>query len=75
VSFGIRSIAAPVHDRSGRVAAAVNVTVHAAETSIEQLTGDYLPYLLDAASEVTDAWANLSLLPAVRVDSTPPARV
>jgi IclR family pca regulon transcriptional regulator len=75
LSFGIRSIAAPVHDRTGRVAAAVNVTVHAAETSIEQLIGGYLPYLLEAASEVTDAWANLSLLPAVRVDSTPPARV
>lgn len=74
LSFGIRSIAAPVHDRTGRVAAAMNVTVHAAETSIEQLTGVYLPYLLEAASEVTDAWANLSLLPVVRLDSTPAAR-
>ena len=35
LSLGIRSIAAPVRDRSGRTAAAMNVTVHAAETSID----------------------------------------
>lgn len=63
LSIGIRSVAAPVRDASGRVAAAMNVTVHAAETSIEQLTGEYLPYLLEAARAVTEEWANLALLP------------
>ena len=54
LSLGIRSIAAPVRDQSGRTAAAMNVTVHAAETSSERLIGDYLPLLLEAAAEVVD---------------------
>ena len=53
---GIRSIAAPVRDGSGRVAAALNVTVHAAETSIETLTGDYLPLLLQTAAAISADW-------------------
>jgi IclR family pca regulon transcriptional regulator len=63
LSVGIRSIAAPVRDQSGRTAAAMNVTVHAAETSSEKLVGEYLPLLLEAAAEVTTAWSNLAMLP------------
>ena len=63
LSLGIRSIAAPVRDRSGRTAAAMNVTVHAAETSIERLVDEYLPLLLQTAADVTSAWSNLALLP------------
>jgi IclR family transcriptional regulator, pca regulon regulatory protein len=63
LSVGIRSIAAPVRDRTGRTAAAMNVTVHAAETSIERLVDEYLPLLLQTAAEVTAAWSNLALLP------------
>jgi IclR family transcriptional regulator, pca regulon regulatory protein len=54
---GIRSIAVPVRDGEGRVRAAMNVTVHAAETSVETLTGDYLPMLLHAASQIAADWA------------------
>jgi IclR family pca regulon transcriptional regulator len=63
LSLGIRSIAAPVRDRTGRTAAAVNVTVHAAETSIEVLVDDYLPLLLETAEAITTEWSNLVLLP------------
>ena len=63
LSAGIRSIAAPVRDRSGRTAAAMNVTVHAAETSIDKLTGEYLPLLLQTAADVSETWANLAKLP------------
>lgn len=63
LSVGIRSVAAPVRSPEGRVVAAMNVTVHAAETSIEKLTGEYLPHLLEAAAAVTDEWRNLALLP------------
>lgn len=63
LSVGIRSIAAPVRDASGRTAAAMNVTVHAAETSIEHLTGEYLPLLLETAAAVSDEWSNLAMLP------------
>jgi len=63
LSVGIRSIATAVRDHQGRIAAAMNVTVHAAETSVERLVGEYLPYLLDAAAAVTAAWSDLAMLP------------
>jgi IclR family pca regulon transcriptional regulator len=63
LSMGIRSIAAPVRDATGRTAAAMNVTVHAAETSIETLTSEYLPLLLTGAEAVSGEWSNLSMLP------------
>jgi IclR family transcriptional regulator, pca regulon regulatory protein len=63
LSMGIRSIAAPVRDAAGRTAAAMNVTVHAAETSIATLTDEYLPLLLATADAVSEEWSNLSMLP------------
>ncbi len=66
LSVGIRSIAAPVCDRNDRTVAAMNVTVHAAETSIDTLTGEYLPFLLATARAVTEEWSNLSRLPIAR---------
>ena len=54
---GIRSIAAPVRDGTHQVVAALNVTVHAAETSIEILTEKYLPMLLQAAAAISADWA------------------
>lgn len=53
---GIRSIAVPVSDGSGRVPAAMNVTVHAAETSVETLRGEYLPLLQEAAAGTSADW-------------------
>ena len=63
LSFGIRSIAAPVHDASGRTIAAVNVTVNAAETSIAVLKKDHLPLLISTAASITSDFANMALLP------------
>ena len=54
---GVRSVAVPVRDGDGVVRAAMNVTVHAAETSVEVLTGDYLPMLMHTAGEVSADWA------------------
>lgn len=62
---GIRSIAAPVRDGLDRVAAALNVTVHAAETSIETLTGDYLPLLLQTADAISADWTQWQSRPQV----------
>ena len=64
---GIRSVAAPLRDGTGRVVAAMNVTVHAAETSVETLTGTYLPMLLQAASEVSADFALYSSVPSTTV--------
>jgi IclR family pca regulon transcriptional regulator len=70
LSVGVRSIAAPVRDARGRTAAAMNVTVHAAETSVEQLTGEYLPLLLETAAAVSEEWSNLEMLP-ITEEQTP----
>jgi IclR family transcriptional regulator, pca regulon regulatory protein len=54
---GVRSVAVPVRDAEGAVRAAMNVTVHAAETSTEQLLQHHLPRLLRTAGEVSADWA------------------
>ncbi|CAL9445019.1 IclR family transcriptional regulator domain-containing protein [Streptomyces sp. enrichment culture] len=54
---GVRSIAAPVRDGNGTVLAAMNITVHAAETSVETLVDRHLPHLLRAASDISADWA------------------
>lgn len=54
---GIRSIAVPVRDGAGQVRAAMNVTVHAAETGLARLTDEYLPLLLRTAGDVSQDWA------------------
>lgn len=53
----IRSVAAPVRNGDGNVIAAVNVNAHAAETSLETLTEDFLPKLLRVAGELSSDWA------------------
>lgn len=54
---GVRSVAVPVRDAGGDVRAAMNVTVHAAETSLETLLGEHLPALQHAAAQVSADWA------------------
>jgi len=54
---GIRSVAVPVRDGCGEVRAAMNVTVHAAETSVATLVDEHLPRLIRAAGEVSADWA------------------
>src|SRR3954453_9853547 len=54
---GVRSVAVPVRDGTGAVRAAMNVTVHAAETSREQLLHHHLPLLLRTAGDVSAEWA------------------
>ncbi|MGA5302840.1 IclR family transcriptional regulator domain-containing protein [Nucisporomicrobium flavum] len=49
---GLRSMAAPVHDRTGAVVAAVNVSVHASRTSVGFLRSTLLPRLLAATAAI-----------------------
>lgn len=63
LASGIRSVAAPLRDGSGKVIAAVNVTVHAAETSVETLREKYLPLLLDTAGRISADFALRDSLP------------
>ena len=54
---GVRSVAVPVRDGTGATRAAMNVTVHAAETTTARLLHEYLPLLLTTAGEVSAEWA------------------
>jgi IclR family pca regulon transcriptional regulator len=65
LAFSIRSVAAPLRDGDGRVIAALNVTVHAAETPVSVLTGSYLPHLLATAGAISADWAALAAAPQV----------
>jgi IclR family pca regulon transcriptional regulator len=64
---GIRSVAAPLRDGTGQVIAAMNVTVHAAETPVERLTGEYLPLLLQTAGAISADWAAFQTVPQTTV--------
>ena len=49
---GLRSVAAPVHDRRGAVVAAVNVSTSATRDSVEHVRDAYLPRLLETCRAI-----------------------
>ncbi|GAA4558311.1 IclR family transcriptional regulator domain-containing protein [Pseudonocardia xishanensis] len=65
LALGIRSVAAPLRDGSGRVFAGVNVNCHAAETSVEYLLDHHLPLLLQAAGDISADYARLAEVPHI----------
>ncbi len=70
---GVRSVAVPVRDGTGAVRAAMNVTVHAAETSTERLVHEHLPLLLRTAGDVSAEWALWQSRPHVELPRRPEA--
>ena len=63
LALGVRSVAVPLRNGDGRVFAAVNVTVHAAETTVDTLLGDHLPHLLRTAADISADFAARDALP------------
>ena len=49
---GLRAVAAPIHDRSGTVAGAVNISVHAARATVEAVRRRFVPPLLAATAAI-----------------------
>lgn len=49
---GLRSVAAPIADRGGRVVAAVNISTHASRTTLEEVRRELLPPLLRTAAAI-----------------------
>ncbi|GAA1623372.1 IclR family transcriptional regulator C-terminal domain-containing protein [Actinoplanes couchii] len=49
---GLRAIAAPIRDRTGTVTGAVNVSVHAARATVDDIRARLLPPLLAAAGAI-----------------------
>jgi IclR family pca regulon transcriptional regulator len=55
---GLRSIAVPVHDASGRVVAAVNTSAHATRVPLTTLQKSFLAKLKDCAAAIdAELWA------------------
>jgi IclR family pca regulon transcriptional regulator len=71
LALGIRSVAAPLRDGSGRVIAGVNVNCHAAETPVERLLEHHLPLLLQTAGEISADFARSRDVPHVTVPAVP----
>lgn len=55
LELGIRAVAAPVFDESGRVTAAVNVSTTVARTSVQEIHENILPALLATVKEISAA--------------------
>src|SRR4051812_17188603 len=53
LAYGLRSIAVPVRDRSGGVAAAINLAVHRSMVSMDDLVIRLSPALMRAAGEIS----------------------
>jgi IclR family pca regulon transcriptional regulator len=68
----VRSVAVPVRDGTGAVRAAMNITVHAAETSTERMLDELLPLLQRTAADVSDDWALWQRRPHVEVEVPQP---
>jgi IclR family transcriptional regulator, pca regulon regulatory protein len=49
---GLRAVAAPIRDRTGRVVAAVNISAHASRHPLESMRRDLVPPLLAAAARI-----------------------
>ncbi|MEV8308263.1 IclR family transcriptional regulator C-terminal domain-containing protein [Streptomyces flavidovirens] len=60
---GIRSVATPLRDGTGRVIAGVNVNTNAAETPVERLLEHHLPLLLQTAGDISADFARLETVP------------
>jgi IclR family pca regulon transcriptional regulator len=54
---GVRSVAAPLCDRNGRVLAGMNVSAHAGRVTLKELRGNILPRLLETAAEINNRLA------------------
>jgi IclR family transcriptional regulator, pca regulon regulatory protein len=54
---GVRSVAAPLRDRQGRVVAALNVGTQASRTTLTRLRSEIVPELLASAATINDLLA------------------
>ena len=55
LEMGLRSVAAPLRDSSGRTIASINVSTHAGRTTMKEVHQQFLPALLETAAGLNDA--------------------
>lgn len=54
LELGLRSIAVPIRDRTGRIVAAINVSTQSARFSVREMESEFLPHLRQAARAIED---------------------
>jgi len=52
LEVGVRSVAAPIHDATGKVVAAINASGHASRVSMQRLNDEFLPLVLQTAADI-----------------------
>jgi IclR family pca regulon transcriptional regulator len=57
LEIGLRSVAAPLHDQSGRAVAAMNISTQAGRVSLATMRSQFVPRLLAAAAEIDERLA------------------
>ena len=57
LEMGLRSVAAPLRDSSGRAVAAMNISTQVARTPVEQIHDDLVPALVATAAQISEALA------------------
>lgn len=57
LEIGLRSIAVPIRDRSGKAVAAINASTHSSRQSCEAMERHFLPHLRRAARSIEDYFA------------------
>jgi IclR family pca regulon transcriptional regulator len=57
LEIGVRSMAAPLHNRTGCTVAAINVSAHAGRVTLDAMRHDFLPPLLGAAGAISQILA------------------
>ncbi len=55
LEIGLRSIAAPLRDSTGRAIAAMNISTHAGRTDLAEVHTHFLPRLLDSTARLNEA--------------------
>jgi IclR family transcriptional regulator, pca regulon regulatory protein len=53
VEVGVRSVAAPIRDRTGRTVAAINISSHVSRVNLKELRGRHLPIVIEAAGRIS----------------------
>ena len=53
VEMGLRSVAAPIRDRSGRTIAAINLSSHVSRVSLKDMRAAHLPAVINAAGRIS----------------------
>jgi IclR family pca regulon transcriptional regulator len=53
VEVGLRSVAAPIRDRSGRTIAAINMSSHVSRISLKDMRAQHLPAVIQAAARIS----------------------